>query len=132
MGSSVSSAPAARTAATEMPLIRTGIGGSSPSPTGEDSEIVCRCGARGCLEALASGLPIASNRSPVLEWIVGEAGFLMDISQPGAMALQLRKLSCLERDLSRKARSQAVETFSEDVVIPKILAMYQQVARWSA
>jgi predicted NBD/HSP70 family sugar kinase len=31
------------------------------APTGEDSEIVCRCGARGCLEALASGEAIARD-----------------------------------------------------------------------
>jgi predicted NBD/HSP70 family sugar kinase len=31
------------------------------APTGEDSDIPCRCGARGCLEALASGEAIARD-----------------------------------------------------------------------
>jgi len=86
------------------------------------------------LEALASGLPVASNRTPVLEWIVGPAGCLTDISKKGALGAQLRWIACPERreDLSRAARAQALGRFSEQAVIPQILKMYEEVAAWSA
>jgi glycosyltransferase involved in cell wall biosynthesis len=86
------------------------------------------------LEALASGLPVASNRTPVLEWIVGPAGCLTDISTEGALAAQLQWIGCPGRrhQLSQAARVQALERFSEQAVIPQIVKMYEEVAGWSA
>jgi mannosyltransferase len=86
------------------------------------------------LEALASGLPVACNRTPVLEWIVGPAGCLTDISREGELAAQLQWIASPERrdPLSRAARAQALERFSEPAVIPQILKMYEEVVGWSA
>jgi glycosyltransferase involved in cell wall biosynthesis len=81
------------------------------------------------LEALATGLPVACNRTPVLEWIVGPAGCLSDISQEGSLAAQLHWIAGPGRqdELSRAARTQALESFSEQAVIPQILKMYEEV-----
>ena len=40
------------------------------------------------LEALASGLPVACNSTPTLEWMAGPAGRLTDITSDGALADQ--------------------------------------------
>jgi glycosyltransferase involved in cell wall biosynthesis len=86
------------------------------------------------LEALATGLPVACNRTPVLEWIVGPAGCLSDISKEGSLGAQLHWIACPGRQdqLSRAARTQAQQNFSEQAVIPQILKMYEEVAGWSA
>lgn len=38
------------------------------------------------LEALMHGLPTIGHRHPVIEYVVGDAGILADLSQPGALA----------------------------------------------
>jgi len=86
------------------------------------------------LEALASGLPVACSKTPVLEWIVGKAGCVANISQPGGLSAQLH---CITRPnpenrFSQAARPQVLERFSEAAVIPKVLTMYDEVTRWSA
>jgi glycosyltransferase involved in cell wall biosynthesis len=81
------------------------------------------------LEAMASGLPVACNDDPTLRWMVGDAGRIGDISQPGALAAQFTALADLElrMQMSQAARRRAVGMFSEDVVVDQIVAMYRQV-----
>jgi len=81
------------------------------------------------LEALAAGLPVACNDDPTLRWMVGDAGPIGDISQPGSLAAQFTTLADAELRLqmSQAARSRAECVFSEDVVVAQIQAMYRQV-----
>lgn len=81
------------------------------------------------LEALASGLPVLANRAPIFQWIVGEGGDLIDVSQEGeGCRALLRYLDKSHRqDKSRLAREQAVKNFSSEVVISKICQMYGEV-----
>ncbi len=81
------------------------------------------------LEALASGLPVACNNTPTLEWMTGPAGRLSDISQEGALAEQLEQLAEPRQRaaLSAAARTHAEQTFSEPVVVKQIIEMYQTV-----
>ncbi len=81
------------------------------------------------LEALASGLPIACNRTPTLQWMVGPEIPLADISHPGALADQLTFMANPERmsALSLAARRHAETTFSEPVVVKQVLEMYSHV-----
>ena len=82
------------------------------------------------LEALASGLPVALNRTPTLCWMTGAGGNLTDITQKGALAEQLQELSDpkARQKFSCRARAQAETNFSESVIMEQIIAMYQQVA----
>jgi len=81
------------------------------------------------LEAIATGLPVACNDDPTLRWMVGEAGRITDISQPGALAAQFSVLADpeLRSQTSLAARSRAEALFSEPIVVDRILAMYRQV-----
>lgn len=81
------------------------------------------------LEALASGLPILCNDTPTLRWMAGAGGQPTDISQPGALALQLARLAdpTLRRQLAQQARAHAENTFAEQVVVDEIKEMYAMI-----
>ncbi len=81
------------------------------------------------LEALASGLPVACNSTPTLQWMVGPAGRLTDISREGALAAQLEQLVPTEQRavFAQAAREHAEQTFSEPVVVRQMMAMYEAV-----
>jgi glycosyltransferase involved in cell wall biosynthesis len=78
------------------------------------------------LEALASGLPIACNDTPTLQWMAGPAGRLSDISREGALAAQLEQIAAprTREALSLAARTHAERTFSEPVVVRQMMEMY--------
>jgi len=81
------------------------------------------------LEAMAAGLPVACNDDPTLRWMVGDAGPIGEISQPGALTAQFTALADADMRLqmSQAARRRAEAIFSEEVVVEQILAMYRQV-----
>ena len=81
------------------------------------------------LEALASGLPVALNRTPTLCWMAGGGGQLTDIAQEGALAAQLHHLSDPEtrRTLACAAREHAENEFSEAAITDRITAMYREI-----
>lgn len=81
------------------------------------------------IEGLASGLPVACNNTPVLRWMVGEAGHLQDIADPGGLAAQFSHLgpATSRAEYSAAARARAVNLFSEPVVLEQVKAMYQAV-----
>jgi glycosyltransferase involved in cell wall biosynthesis len=81
------------------------------------------------LEALASGLPASCNETPTLCWMVGPAGHLNDIQDPGGLVRQWLPLldPAVRADLSRKARAYVEATFSESKVLEQIHAMYRAV-----
>jgi glycosyltransferase involved in cell wall biosynthesis len=53
------------------------------------------------LEATASGLPCLTHRHPVLGWIIGPGGVMLDMATPGELAATLNKLLS---DAQRRAR----------------------------
>lgn len=81
------------------------------------------------LEATASGLPVVAHRWPVIEWIVGDGGTCVDATQPGNLATALAPYlnAGYRQAKAEQARRRAVRTFSEQVVIEQMLAMYKQV-----
>lgn len=85
------------------------------------------------LEALAAGLPIACNRTPVFEYAIGSAGYPTDIRQDGALAAQFSLLSdpSTRTRLGKVARHRAETVFSTDAVVKKTLAMYSEIMQRS-
>ena len=81
------------------------------------------------LEALASGLPIVANRAPIFEWIVGDAGDLVDVSREkeAARALHPYLDENYRQNKSGLARERAVQNFSSEVVVSQICRMYEEV-----
>ncbi|MBB6049279.1 glycosyltransferase family 4 protein [Armatimonas rosea] len=81
------------------------------------------------LEAIATGLPITCNNTPTLSWIVGDSGKLADLSQEGSLSKQLALLAdeSIRKKLSSKAQSQAFNIFSEDVVTPQYINIYNKI-----
>ena len=72
------------------------------------------------LEAMACGLPVVAHDSPRLRWIVGDDEFLLDTTDPDAIARHIE----IARERGRagqQERVKKVERFSW----PKIGAMYQ-------
>jgi glycosyltransferase involved in cell wall biosynthesis len=82
------------------------------------------------LEAMASGLPVIVHDHPVLKWMVGDGGFCVDMSQPGALRDALRKMMdpAVRVEMGQAARKRAVAMFSREVVVPQIVEMYERVS----
>jgi glycosyltransferase involved in cell wall biosynthesis len=83
------------------------------------------------VEALATGLPVSCNRTPVLDWVAGPGGAPEDITQPGGLVRQWRRLTdpAAYPTYSAAARGHAVSTFSETAVLHQMLEMYDVVMR---
>ena len=81
------------------------------------------------LEALASGLPIIANHATIFQWIMGEAGDLVDASKEGEGCAALLKYlnENYRQEKSRLARERAVNNFSDEVVVSQICRMYEEV-----
>lgn len=81
------------------------------------------------LEAMASGLPCLIHRYPVEEWMLGDGGESLDMSQTGELANVIRKYQdvayCKEK--SRKARGHVLRHFSRDVIVEQVLQMYEEL-----
>jgi glycosyltransferase involved in cell wall biosynthesis len=101
------------------------------------------------LEAMASGVPVVVNRTPVLEWMIGgkaEGGDLkpesernegggaaIDMGGEGELEESLRGVTpewCRER--GRAARERAVHVFSEEAVIGQYVEYYRRVTEETA
>jgi len=83
------------------------------------------------LEAMASGVPVAAHHFPVTEWIVGDGGCAIDMTEPGRLAAVLeswRREPERRRAIGLSARRRAVEMFGEDEIVPLYLRMYERIA----
>jgi 1,2-diacylglycerol 3-alpha-glucosyltransferase len=79
------------------------------------------------LEATSSGLPCLVNRHPVLEWMSGPGGRVVDMEAPSALAGALQELltdRAKREQLGRQARTHCVEHFRRDRVVDQILSYY--------
>jgi len=84
------------------------------------------------LEAIASGLPAICHRYPVMEWIVGEGGDCIDMTKEGELSKTLERYYLrgeLRRIKGLKARERAIQKFSKDVVVERIIDMYEAILR---
>lgn len=82
------------------------------------------------LEAIASGLPIIGNTYPVIEWMVGPGGDCIDMAKKGELAGILERYMLdkeYRQDKGAKAREWALQEFSTDSVVSKIMDMYESV-----
>jgi glycosyltransferase involved in cell wall biosynthesis len=80
------------------------------------------------LEALASGLPLVTNRHPVLEWMVGPGGETIDMSRDGKLAAFLEKITPeWIAEKGKLARQHALDNFSKHAVIEQYIEYYKAV-----
>jgi 1,2-diacylglycerol 3-alpha-glucosyltransferase len=82
------------------------------------------------LEALVHGLPVIAHRHPVMEYVVGDAGTLGDLSQPGNLAgLLAAELKSPNNETLMRRRWESVrDRFSWPVLAPAYQAMFAAVA----
>lgn len=81
------------------------------------------------LEAMATGMPAVCNHSPVMRWMIGDAGLATDLGEEGSLASALQDMT-EHRDIKAmgcRARERAETLFSEAVVVRQIEEMYRQV-----
>lgn len=82
------------------------------------------------LESMASGAPNIGHDWGSVKWVIDDAGLIVDMEQPGALAEALRGLHASPEkraELGTRARHRIEQSFSVDAVIDQYLAMYDSV-----
>jgi glycosyltransferase involved in cell wall biosynthesis len=84
------------------------------------------------LEAAACGLPLVATDAPGCREIVvdGHNGLLVPAKDPESLAMAIERLVSdpdVRRGMGRAARAVAVEQFSEEIVIDRVLALYRSL-----
>ena len=82
------------------------------------------------LEAMACGLPIVAHEFPVTRWIVGDAGEIVDMESPGALAAVLTRWQSqpTERlEFSGRARVRAEAEFAPAGIVPLYRQLYAEI-----
>jgi len=79
-------------------------------------------------EAMSAGLPVIAHQDPTLAWLLGDAGFIIDMRQPGALRSTVSSL--MERrqtlqETGQRARERIDRHFSWEVLIPRYLETYR-------
>jgi glycosyltransferase involved in cell wall biosynthesis len=88
-----------------------------------------------CLEAMSSGGLVLGSTSGGMSEIIrdGHDGFLVHPRNPQALALRIEQVLELNREdqdrVRRNARRRIRESYDVDVIVPKMLAFYEQVIR---
>ncbi len=81
------------------------------------------------IEAMASGLPVIAHKDPVIEWVVGDSGSIVNMSEKSSLANEIESymedLTLLRKD-GWTARRRAVERFSWKLLKPQYLGMYRK------
>jgi predicted component of type VI protein secretion system len=75
-------------------------------------------------------LPCIVNRHPVMEWMIGQGGRAIDMSERNALAACLAELlhdNAKRQSLHRAARRHCLEHFAKAPVLDRILQYYGQV-----
>ena len=87
------------------------------------------------LEAMASGLPVVAHEFAVTQWIIGDGGRAVDMTEAGRLAEVLESWGedrDLRHSIGARARLRATEVFSEEQIIPLYQQMYQRIAAGTA
>jgi 1,2-diacylglycerol 3-alpha-glucosyltransferase len=82
------------------------------------------------LEALMHGLPVIAHRHPVMEFVVGDAGILADLSTPGVLALVLTETLAtpITETLAHERWERVRDRFGWEALRVRYLAMFQGAA----
>lgn len=83
------------------------------------------------LEAMSQGVPVIAGRdSGAVPWTLGEAGLLVDVRDPAALASAICGLladSSTQERMSEMGRSRVVDVFSETAVVDGYIQLYGNV-----
>lgn len=82
------------------------------------------------LEAMASGLPIACHTWPVSQWIAGDGGVAVDMTERGALSALLGRWAAdpgERRRIGERARARAVGEFAPERLVPRYLELYERM-----
>jgi 1,2-diacylglycerol 3-alpha-glucosyltransferase len=84
------------------------------------------------IEACAAGVPVLCHNAPHFQWVMGDAGILIDMSAPGALSSTIREVAG-QKDVccrySALGRARADNYFGWKVLVPRYLEMYEMVYR---
>ncbi len=81
------------------------------------------------IEAMACGLPVIVHDFPSLRWIAGDAGSVVDMAAPGALAREIAFYQDHPEERRARgelARRQAVERFSWEALTPAYRDMFRR------
>ena len=84
------------------------------------------------LEAMAAGLPAIHHDEPGMNWLVGDAGLAVDMTDEGNLIKTLNALitdSALMTRLGQRGRGRAESKFSWQVLLPRYAEMYEEALR---
>jgi len=79
------------------------------------------------IEAMACGVPVVVNETPALKWIVGDAGWNVNVMEEGYLAGMIEKIQPGLKDAGTRARGQVEDHFSWKLVYPMFMKMYEEV-----
>jgi 1,2-diacylglycerol 3-alpha-glucosyltransferase len=82
------------------------------------------------LEALIHGLPVIAHDHPVMRYVLGDQGTLLDLSQPGVLAGALREelTRPATQELAARRRESVRSRFSWPVLAPQYRDMFRAAA----
>lgn len=86
-------------------------------------------GSIAVLEAIGTGLPAVCHDAPVFHALAGPSNTFVDMEVEGALAAALADLAAMpdRSERGRASRDHATATFSEEVVIARMITMYREV-----
>jgi len=79
------------------------------------------------LESMACGIPVIAHHSPRMQYVVGEGGWLTDVTQPGFLAAQWTAVTADLPAAAERTRRHVETRFSWGAVYPEYMAMYRKV-----
>jgi glycosyltransferase involved in cell wall biosynthesis len=79
------------------------------------------------LEAMASGIPVVAHDSPRLQYVVGEGGWLTDVTKPGFLAEQWSQIQAELPAVPSQSRKHVETHFSWQAVYAAYMNMYREV-----
>lgn len=79
------------------------------------------------LESMACGIPVIAHHSPRLQYVVGEGGWLTDVTKPGFLGELWERVREGLPDASVRSRRHVEARFSWGAVYLEYLGMYREV-----